>query len=73
VNSGRRHQRASRGEPQSRLSRCTVRKSPFNIALKRDLDPDAGVGELYPQEITRALLNFISNGFHAVTMRKATT
>jgi signal transduction histidine kinase len=42
----------------------------FNIGLKRDLDPDAGAVELYPQEITRALLNLISNGFYAATQRK---
>jgi signal transduction histidine kinase len=29
-----------------------------------------GAVDLYPQEITRALLNLISNGFHAVTKRK---
>ena len=45
-------------------------KSGFNIVLKRDLDPDAGAVELYPQEITRALLNLISNGFYAATQRK---
>jgi two-component system, NtrC family, sensor kinase len=44
--------------------------SAFNIILKRDLDPDAGAVELYPQEITRALLNLISNGFYAATRRK---
>ena len=41
------------------------------MVLKRDLDPDAGIVELYPQEITRALLNLISNGFYAVTQRKS--
>jgi two-component system NtrC family sensor kinase len=46
-------------------------KSAFNITLKRDLDPDAGAVELYPQEITRALLNLISNGFYAATQRKS--
>jgi signal transduction histidine kinase len=45
-------------------------KSGFNITLKHELDPDAGVVDLYPQEITRALLNLISNGFYAATMRK---
>jgi signal transduction histidine kinase len=45
-------------------------KAGFNIVLKRDLDPDAGAVELYPQEITRALLNLISNGFYAATQRK---
>jgi signal transduction histidine kinase len=45
-------------------------KSGFNIALKRDLDPKAGVVDLYPQEITRVFLNLISNGFYAATKRK---
>jgi signal transduction histidine kinase len=43
----------------------------FNITLERDLDPTIGEIELYPQEITRALLNLISNGFHAATKRAA--
>jgi signal transduction histidine kinase len=46
-------------------------KPGFAITLKHDLDPDAGALELYPQEITRALLNLISNGFYAATKRKA--
>jgi len=45
-------------------------KSGFNITLKRDLDPDAGMVDLYPQEITRVFLNLISNGFYAATKRK---
>jgi GAF domain-containing protein len=45
-------------------------RSDFNITLKRDLDPDAGSVEVYPQELTRALLNLISNGFYAATRRK---
>jgi signal transduction histidine kinase len=45
-------------------------KSGFNITLKRDLDPAAGMIELYPQEIMRVLLNLISNGFYAATKRK---
>ena len=44
-------------------------RSDFQIALERDLDPGAGHIELYPQEITRALLNMISNGFYAATKR----
>ena len=48
-------------------------KASFNITLKHDLDPDAGAVDLYPQEITRALLNLISNGFYAATRRKAET
>jgi signal transduction histidine kinase len=46
-------------------------KSGFTITLQHDLDPRAGAAELYPQEITRALLNLISNGFYAATRRKA--
>jgi GAF domain-containing protein len=46
-------------------------KPGFNVTLKRDLDPQAGAVELYPQEITRALLNLISNGFYAATQRKS--
>ncbi|SDJ30688.1 GAF domain-containing protein [Bradyrhizobium sp. Rc2d] len=45
-------------------------KSGFNITLKRDLDPNAGMIDLYPQEITRVLLNLISNGFYAATKCK---
>lgn len=45
-------------------------KAGFSITLKQDLDPDAGALDLYPQEITRALLNLISNGFYAATKRK---
>jgi signal transduction histidine kinase len=46
-------------------------KSGFSITFKRDLDPDAGAAEVYPQEVTRALLNVISNGFYAATKRKS--
>src|SRR5436305_3001964 len=45
-------------------------KSGFNITLQRDLDPEAGLIDLYPQEITRVFLNLISNGFYAATKRK---
>ncbi|HET7886802.1 MAG TPA: GAF domain-containing protein, partial [Bradyrhizobium sp.] len=45
-------------------------KSGFNITLQRDLDPSAGVIDLYPQEITRVFLNLISNGFYAANKRK---
>ncbi|WP_407113361.1 GAF domain-containing protein [Bradyrhizobium sp. LMG 9283] len=46
-------------------------KPGFQVTLKRELDPAAGQAEVFPQEITRVLLNLISNGFHAVTRRKA--
>ncbi len=48
-------------------------RSGFNITLKRNLDPDAGAVDLYPQEITRVFLNLISNGFYAATKRKETS
>jgi two-component system, NtrC family, sensor kinase len=44
-------------------------KPQFNVTLMREFDPDAGTAELFPQEITRVLLNLISNGFYAVTKR----
>jgi GAF domain-containing protein len=45
-------------------------KGEFNITLQRDFDTDAGAIELFPQEITRAFLNLISNGVYAATRRK---
>ena len=45
-------------------------KQGFNITLERSLDPAAGQVDLFPQEITRVLLNLISNGFYAATKRK---
>jgi signal transduction histidine kinase len=45
-------------------------KQGFNITLERSFDPAAGEVDLYPQEITRVLLNLISNGFYAATKRK---
>ncbi|WGR68954.1 MULTISPECIES: GAF domain-containing protein [unclassified Bradyrhizobium] len=44
-------------------------KPQFDVTLKRDLDPEAGTAEIFPQEITRVLLNLISNGFYAVLKR----
>jgi signal transduction histidine kinase len=46
-------------------------KPQFNVTLQRDFDPQAGTADVFPQEITRVLLNLISNGFYAVTKRKA--
>jgi GAF domain-containing protein len=46
-------------------------KGGFSITLKHDFDPEVGALQLYPQEMTRALLNLISNGFYAATKRKA--
>ncbi|MGQ0683887.1 GAF domain-containing protein [Bradyrhizobium sp.] len=44
-------------------------KPGFNVTLERDFDPEAGQLDLFPQEITRVILNLVSNGFHAVTKR----
>jgi two-component system NtrC family sensor kinase len=46
-------------------------KQGFDITLEKSFDPTAGEVDLFPQEITRALLNLISNGFYAATKRKA--
>jgi signal transduction histidine kinase len=46
-------------------------KQGFNITLERSFDPTTGEFDVFPQEITRVLLNLISNGFYAATKRKA--
>ena len=78
------HSRESAGEHRSADVNALVNESlnlayhgaraeqpNFNITLIRDFDPRAGSIELYPQEITRALLNLISNGFYAATKHKS--
>jgi len=45
----------------------------FKIRLERSFDPTTGEVDLFPQEMTRALLNLISNGFYAAMKRKAKT
>ena len=45
----------------------------FNIKLERSLDPTTGEADIFPQDITRVLLNLISNGFYAATKRRAET
>ncbi|MCG2632560.1 GAF domain-containing protein [Bradyrhizobium sp. WYCCWR 13023] len=42
----------------------------FNVVLQCDFDPEAGMVEVFPQEITRVLLNLIANGFYAVGQRE---
>src|SRR5260370_408836 len=46
-------------------------KPGFNVTLERCFDPAAGEVVVFPQEITRVLLNLLSNGFYAATKRKA--
>jgi signal transduction histidine kinase len=48
-------------------------KQGFDITLERLFDPTVGEIDLYPQDITRALLNLILNGFYAAIKRKAET
>jgi two-component system, NtrC family, sensor kinase len=45
-------------------------KQGFKINIEKFFDPAAGEADVFPQEITRALLNMISNGFYAATKRK---
>jgi PAS domain S-box-containing protein len=45
-------------------------KGDFDITLERSFDPTTGEVSLLPQEITRVLLNLISNSFYATTQRK---
>jgi signal transduction histidine kinase len=47
-------------------------KKNFDITVEQSLDPAAGKADLFPQEITRVLLNLISNGVYA-TAKKAQT
>jgi PAS domain S-box-containing protein len=46
-------------------------KQGFSITLRRSFDPTAGQADVFPQDITRVLLNLISNGFDAVAKRKS--
>ncbi|MCA1369945.1 GAF domain-containing protein [Bradyrhizobium sp. BRP14] len=43
----------------------------FKATLRRAFDPDAGTAEVFPQEITRVLLNVMCNGFYAVAKRSS--
>jgi two-component system, NtrC family, sensor kinase len=40
--------------------------------LRRSFDPEAGQADVFPQDITRVLLNVISNCFYAANRRKGT-
>ena len=48
-------------------------KQGFDVTLERSFDPSAGHADIFPQDITRALLNVITNGFYAATKRKVDT
>lgn len=44
-------------------------KPGFNVTIERDLDPVLGRAILFPQEITRVLLNLLGNAFYATSKR----
>jgi signal transduction histidine kinase len=48
-------------------------KQGFEITLERSFDPGVGKADIFPQDITRVLLNLISNGFYAANRRRAET
>ena len=45
----------------------------FEVKLKQSFDPTAGGADVFPQDIRRALLNLIANGFYAASRRRAET
>ena len=45
-------------------------KPGFEVTIVKSLDPAAGTVDLYAQEMTRVLLNLISNGFYATAKRR---
>ena len=45
----------------------------FEVKLKQSFDPSAGGADVFPQDIRRALLNLIANGFYAANRRRAET
>ncbi|MGB8122016.1 MAG: GAF domain-containing protein, partial [Pseudolabrys sp.] len=48
-------------------------KQGFAITRKQSFDPSAGQVDIFAQDITRALLDLISNGFYAATKRNTAT
>jgi PAS domain S-box-containing protein len=50
-----------------------VEKPEFKIRIRREFDAYAGSVDLYPQEMTRAFLNLISNGVYAANVRRIET
>jgi signal transduction histidine kinase len=48
-----------------------ARNPLFNVTLNRDLDPEVGAIEVFPQDIMRAILNLTANGLYAVAERRS--
>jgi len=42
----------------------------FNIDMVRDLDPDLGPVDCYPQDLMRVILNLVTNGMYAAVKRR---
>ena len=61
----------TRSKTTSRNPGKRAEKQGFDIALKQSFDPSAGEIDVFPQDIRRALLNVISNGFYAAAKRRA--
>ena len=47
-----------------------AKNKSFNTSMRVDLDPNAGLVDMVPQEIGRVLLNLLTNAFHAVIEKK---
>ena len=45
----------------------------FNATLSQDLDPEIGMVEVVPQEISRAFLNLITNAYQALDEKRRTS
>ena len=78
------HSRAGSGERRRVDINATVRealnlayhgaraeKPGFNVTLATNFDDAAGHVEIFPQEFTRVIVNLVTNGFYAVSKRKA--
>ncbi len=67
---GSEHQFHCGGQPGPRLLRQSIR-TRSQIALEKSFDPAGGEVEMFPQDITRALLNILSNGIYATLRQRA--
>ena len=46
-------------------------KKDFEVTFQRSFDPAAGEVDMYPQDMTRAILNLVSNSLYALIKRSA--
>ena len=59
-------------DPQPNARTYQPASQGFEVKLKQSFDPSAGGADVFPQDIRRALLNLIANGFYAATRRRET-